>query len=213
MNRLFVSLCALALLAAAQADGRAYAEGVIGKSDAPAQFVNQSHGPSIMIRHRASGLACALSEKAEDQGHDSVRAKADGSEAACVIHVSGFTVELSARRLPAPLTADQALSGRVAELKAAHPEATPYEGEKIAMTQPDGPPRPRTAYDYYRIKQDGHDLYVRLAASVADGWLVEERVTGPLADGGFGELLSVGMMFVAVDGVLDLLSDDPRPKA
>lgn len=207
-----LALAACLIATAAQGAEPGYAARLIAASGTSAQFADDTRGPSIAVRHRASGMVCAFADEPDDRSGDRIAASANGDDASCVIHANGFVVTLTLHRLPAPMTADQALSWKVSEFREAHPDLGPYNGESFEFDRTDGPPRPRIAFQRGVIREGGRELYVRIAASVAQGWLIEEQVTGPLENGGDGDLLAIGEMFVAVDGVTRTLPDDrPTP--
>ena len=95
----------------------------------------------------------------------------------CGSQVIDFTVTLYATRAPAGATLDQIVAGVVQAIRTEHPTAKTYKGQAANMTMDGAPPMQAGRFT---VHETGKDLWSYVAVSIVKGWIVEERVTGPL---------------------------------
>jgi hypothetical protein len=202
------ALAALAFTAAAQAADpppspeeiakeRAVADRIIQKNGVGDLFDNATDGAVPTIRHKASGLTCGFDDEKSASVHvypNAVR----GDDVSCGSYVVDFTVTLYATRAPAGMTLDQATAVVGQAIHTAYPDAKPYRGQAATMTEQGGP---ETHTGRFILHLNGKEVWSFVAVSVVKGWIVEERVTGPLDKAMEGDILAGTFMIAAVHDV------------
>lgn len=215
----FVALAALALSAPAPAQtpappaaplmespaaARAAADDLIGAAHVGDLFENVSEGSEPALRHRASGLRCSFGVAPAAWRQDEVlvfpTGLPRGDDVGCNMHFERYQVSLDVSRLARTPSLDAMTAYYAKSVLAAHPKAQAYAGPYV---QPRGLRSDFPPFHLVRFAFDdpGGRQFSMLGVAVVNGWVIEERVTGPYDDARFGDLLGAGELVAAINNV------------
>jgi hypothetical protein len=180
------------------------ADRLIDAADVAELFQNVSEGAEPMVRDKASGLKCSFGIApgawAKDQILVFKTGLPRGDDVGCNLHFQTFLVSLDVQRQAKTPTLDVVTRYYVKSVLAVHPTAKPYTGDyfepsKLAADFP--------VFNTVRLVFDdpAGPLFSRLSVAIVNGWVIEERVTGPASDAQFGDLLATGELLAAIDSV------------
>jgi hypothetical protein len=180
------------------------ADRLIDSADVGELFQNVSEGAEPMVRDKASGLKCSFGVAPGAWPKDQIlvfkTGLPHGDDVGCNLRFQTFLVSLDVSRMPETPTLDATTRYYVKSVLAVHPKAKPYTGDYFepSKLRPDFP-----AFDTVRLVFDdpAGPLFSRLSVAIVNGWVIEERVTGPANDAQFGDLLATGEMLGAIDSV------------
>ncbi len=178
------------------------ADAIIAHSAVGDLFQNVSAGAEPKVRHNASGLVCWFGSDQSDWARDNITVFPSGlprgDDVGCNIWRKTFLISMDITRfapVPSLAEATAAYAGSVMKL---HPKARPYTGPTHDMQRPAGL-QPWTTVRY--VFDDRGGQFSRLSVAVVNGWVIEERATGPLSEADFGDTVSEAEMAAAVASV------------
>jgi hypothetical protein len=170
-------------------------------------FVNVTDSDVPTVRHLKSGLQCGFEPGSRGNDiHIFEKPFPRGDDISCNTNVLDFTETLYATHMPAGTTLDQAVQAVMADIRNLHPDLEAYKGEIADMTstpKPGGTPLPLIKTGRFIIKERGKALFSRVAVSMVNGWMVEERVTGPLDKAMDGDVLGGLTMVSTVEQMVE----------
>jgi hypothetical protein len=190
--------------AEAIANAHRAADGLIASAKVGDLFQNLTAAAEPTVRHRGSGLRCSFGTVADAWAKDSLAVFSSGlprgDDVGCNIHFQSYLVSLDASRQQTTPSLDAVTAYYVKSVLALHPQARPYVGPYVEpKALPPGFPAVRTV----RFAFDDADgrVFSRLSVAIVNGWVIEERVTGPYDDAQFGDLIATAEMLGAIDSV------------
>jgi hypothetical protein len=166
---------------------------LVARSHAPDLFENVTSDKFISVRHRPSGFVCTFDP---DQSENAIQvfggARPRGEDIGCTSREAGMVVSYFVTKFPVAVTPLQAAQVYVREIKQMHPDAAdakgPFLNTNITPKPGDPPPAPHvTAHITYT--DHGEVAYSRLCVAVVNGWVIEQRITAPLAQQQVADLL------------------------
>lgn len=172
----------------AMAKAHAFADGKIKAVQAGDLFEVVDYKGIPTARHLRSGLRCHFLGDA-DLIHIVPSKLPRGDDVGCSMHVNGFTETFYATRFPGSVTEDQAMATYQNEVTQVHPDAKLLEGADHDVKLP---PQlmarfPEIRTERYEINFQGKPTYSRLSVAVVNGWVLEQRLTGPIEQADEGD--------------------------
>lgn len=195
---------AAAPLLESPAAARAAADDLIGAAHVGDLFENVTEGSEPVLRHRASGLKCSFGVAPAAWRQDQIlifhTGLPRGDDVGCNMHFERYMVSLDVSRLARTPTLDAMTAYYAKSVLAAHPKAEAYNGPYV---EPQGLRADFPPFHVVRFAFDdpGGRQFSMLGVAVVNGWVIEERVTGPYDDARFGDLLGAGELVAAIDNV------------
>jgi hypothetical protein len=184
----------------AVAKAREYGDALIAAANVGDLFENVTTADHAVLRHRQSGLECNFNGTPGERITVFPSQFPRGDDVGCAIQWLGFTTSLDITRFPTLMTTDEATTKYVGEVTRAHPEAKPYTGKGVSLQTRDGKPLPCRTVKFV-LNMNGKTVFSRLSVAVVNGWVIEERVSGPLDNPTLGDLLGETGMMMAIDSV------------
>jgi hypothetical protein len=179
------------------AAAKARANDMIHKAGVSDLFEDASEGGLPRARHMRSGLVCNIDEGPEPGLPVFDSAYPRGDDVACSSHLLGITQTYYATRLGPQVTLDQAMNAVMNDIRSVHGKLEPYKGQVLDISVSQAPgeaPPPPMAVSRFVIKLGGKKVFSKVTVMMLDGWMYEQRVTGPLNDATTADLLAgVGM--------------------
>ena len=163
------------------AKAHTFADGKIKAAQADDLFEVVDYKGIPTVRHLRSGLRCHFLGDAD--AINIVPSKLPrGDDVGCSMHVNGFTLSFYATRFPQAMSEDAAMATYVREVTQVHPDAKLLDSaDHGVQLPPDLAARfPEIRTQRYEINFNGTPSYSRLSVAVVNGWVLEERLTGPL---------------------------------
>ena len=175
------------------------AQSFIDQAQVADLFKDVTIAAAPMIQHRPSGLVCNYGILTQDWANDDVvvfpSGLPRGDDVGCNMHSRDFLVSMDVTRFSPVPGLDEITNAYVKSVMSLHPPARAYTGPSEELAPPANvifPPFRTVRF----VFDDGGGLFSRLSVAVVNGWVIEERVTGPLGEAKFGDLLgSVDMLF------------------
>jgi hypothetical protein len=195
---------AAAPLLESPAAARAAANDLIALAHVSDLFENVTEGSEPVLRHRASGLKCSFGVAPTVWRQDAIlvfqTGLPRGDDVGCNMHFERYLVSLDVSRLAKTPTLDAMTAYYAKSALAAHPKANAYAGPYV---QPQGLPSDFPLFHIVRFAFDdpAGRQFSLLGVAVVNGWVIEERVTGPYDDARFGDLLGAGELVAAINNV------------
>jgi hypothetical protein len=190
-----------------------FAEGKIKTAQAEDQFEVIDFKGIPTARHLKSGMRCHFLGDA-DRLEVFNTAEPRGDDVGCSMHFNGFTLSFYATRFSSPKTLDEAMAKYMGDIVKVHPDAKPLttaDHELRLRPDPTRPPVPEIRTQRYEIVfENGTPSYSRLSVAVVNGWVLEERLTGPLDKADEGDQMGSREMLRNVNWMHggDLIPDD-----
>jgi len=212
---LAIAAACAALMAASAAQGQeraatpeqiaaahAAADSIIGRSGVADLFENVTSGAEPKIRHRASGMLCYFGADPTQWRRDDVSVFPSGlprgEDVGCNIWVKTFLISMDVTRFQPVPSLEQATTAYEGSVMRLHPNARHHTGRGHEVSAPQGLPPWRTVRYVF---DDRGGQFSRLSVSVVNGWVIEQRTTGPLNDADFGDLASSVQLLAAIVSV------------
>ncbi len=197
-------VAATALAGAAQAQGAPHgaADEIAARSGVGDLFRNVTSGPEPRLRHSASGMVCGFGEDDGEWRRDDVSVFQSGlprgDDVGCNIWRGHVLTSMDVTRWPTPPSLDTEMPAFERSVIAMHPQARIYSGPFPPFTPPVSLPAWRTVRYVF---DDKGAQYSRLSVAVAKGWVVEERVTGPIAEAQAADALANAELVAALSSL------------
>lgn len=185
---------------------RVEADSILQVENATDLFDNVTDGEVPQVRHRASGLICTFTS-ASPQNHILIYASGPrGDDVSCGTEEQGFSITTYATRHDGATSVQALVDDAVEAIRGRFPDARPYEGEgvSLSMTPSEGgraPPERLTAR--LQIDVGGRPSLTRVSIAIVDGWVIKQRLTGPLDQASLGDLTAELFMTTALLAVQD----------
>ena len=182
---------------------RAQADQLMVRSTAPDLFENLTTEKIISIRHRPSGFVCSFESAQAENILQVFAASVRGTDIGCTTRLGPAVASFFVTRFPSGTpTPQQAMTVYLADVRKMHPDMAQAKGPFLsasAKAKPGDPaPVPRlTAHLTYA--DHGEAAYSRVSVSVVKGWVIEQRITAPLAQQQVADLIGEVTMMAAVD--------------
>jgi hypothetical protein len=185
---------------------RAEAAVLVARAGAGDLFEDASKDNLPGLRHKLSGFVCTFEPGQADNAVTIYPGGTRGEDVSCTTRSVGAINTMYMTKFPVVLSADDALKVYLREIKQAHPDVAMATGTFGNMTTnaPSAPAR-RTARLTYAM--NGEKAFSRLSVAVVNGWVIEQRITAPLADAMTADLLGEVMMMGSVDRMAGRLPD------
>ncbi len=171
------------------AAAKAEAEALLQRTGLGDVFEAIEDGKAPAVRHKGSGLVCALSGEA-DGGLHIFPGSARGEDISCGSRLLNIAITMYATRYPRQPTAQQVVDNSIEAMKLHIKKLKPYTGMSLNVSAgaDAGLPKPVTVRMQGKI--DGGDVYTRSSAVVIGDWVIAQRVTSPLADSVTADLIA-----------------------
>ena len=183
---------------------RAEAAGLIARAAAGAVFEDVTKDTLPSLRHKPSGFICTFEPGQPDNALTIFPGKTPGDDVACTTRSNNALNVMYVTKFAVALSVDDALRVYLTEIKRAHPDVEGAKGTFGDMsTNRPGSPQRRTARLTYAM--NGEKAFSRVSVAVINGWVIEQRITAPLADAMGADLLGEILMMGAVERMVGML--------
>lgn len=176
-----ISSVVVAVPHASQAQAKtpeAVADQLIEAAKAADVFENVTSDQMAKVRHKASGMNCYFLNAHPGNSLRVYEGGERGSDVSCGSYPAGMVLTMFAVRPPRTLTLQQATAQYIAEVRNLHPDAKPPENKDLPPLQGmRGDGLPNWMIARFQISTPQGPAYSRLAVSLVDGWVVEQRLT------------------------------------
>jgi hypothetical protein len=171
----------------------AQGDDLVARSHAPDIFENVTSEKVISVRHKPSGFVCTFDP---DQSENAVQlysaARPRGEDIGCTSRTAGMVVSYFVTKFPVAVTPQQAAQAYMREIKQMHPDVADAKGPFLQLnitTKPGDPPPVSHVTAHLTYVDHGEVAYSRLCVAVVNGWVIEQRITAPLAQQQAADLL------------------------
>ena len=181
--------------AAQIASARTEADALLRSQNAADIFANVTGGGVPELRHTRSGLVCGFASGSPLNRILVYPSGPRGDDVSCGTEELAFSFTTYATRNSSGSTLEQEIQGAVVAIRARWPDARPYEGPGMSMElQPrDGEPArplPQRATARLVVGSGARAQLTRVSVTLLNGWIVKQRMTGPLSEAMTGELMA-----------------------
>lgn len=167
------------------AAARAQADEIIRKADAADLFDNITTEGFAKIRHKMSGMECGFDPGGKVARINIYPGLPRGDDVSCTSTKVDLLDSIYATRFkPAP-NLDQAYAMYLREILTVRSDVKPFEGQVASISVDKAVAPIKSGYFVFTDKdgsvlgEKGAKVVSRLAVSVMDGWVFEQRVSGP----------------------------------
>ena len=187
---------------------RAQVDHIIEAAKAGAFFANMAQGKIPMARHLLSGLTCQFEPNSKDNQIQIYSGLPPGFDVACQTSILGFIETDYATKFAVTPTLDQAFEKYNSEIKQLHPDVKVLSGAFVARPMTAHSPPRRTIRMTFAC--NGVQCFSRLSVTIINGWMIEQRFTGPLDQATLGDAIAETSLSRIVADVAK--GGDPNPK-
>jgi len=171
----------------------AQGDDLVARSHAPDLFENATTDKVIRVRHKPSGFVCTFDpDQSENAIQVYVGARPRGEDVGCTSREGGMVVSYFVTKFPVAVTRAQAAEVYMLDIKRMHPDVASAKGPflQLNMTPKPGDPPPVDHVTAHLTYVDhGEVAYSRLCVAVVNGWVIEQRITAPIAQQQTADLL------------------------
>lgn len=168
------------------AAAKANADEIIRKAGAADLFENITTKGFAEIRHKQSGMVCGFDPGSRVARINVYPGLPRGDDVSCTSTKAGLLDSVYATRFKPTPSLDEAFALYQREIVSVRADVKPYQGQvaTISVEKPSAPVKSGyyafTDKDGSVIGEPGGKVVSRLAVAVADGWVFEQRISGPL---------------------------------
>ena len=171
---------------------------LVARSRAPDVFENVTTQKLISVRHKPSGFVCTFDPRQSENALQVLGPLPRGDDVGCITRAGGMVVSYFVTRFPVAVTPQQAIQVYLREVKQMHPDVAQAKGPFLnanTQSKPGEPPPVQRLTAHLTYVDHGDTAYSRLCVAVVNGWVIEQRITAPLAQQKVADLLGeVGMI-------------------
>ncbi len=171
----------------------AQGDDLVARSHAPDLFENVTADKVISVRHKPSGFVCTFDpDQSENTIQVYIGTRPRGEDIGCTSRNAGMVVSYFVTKFPVALTPQQATQVYMLEIKRMHPDAADAKGPFLQLNitpKPGDPPPVNHVTAHLTYVDHGEVAYSRLCVAVLNGWVIEQRITAPIAQQQVADLL------------------------